>query len=269
MGLHICNNTGVSDGSGIRIEGSGEHIEIRNNKIYEIRGSDAMGITVYGTDASKSISNLVVDGNEIYNCDPAHSEALTLNGNVENFEVTNNIVHDVNNIAIDFIGGEGQCPDSAKDAARNGLCSGNIVYNARSSYGGGFAAGIYIDGGKNITVEKNIVYSCDRGIELGCEIRGWVSSGNVARNNLIYNNDKSGIAVGGYDYPRTGKVTDTGVLNNTCFNNDTLNTGTGELLIEYADGIEIKNNIFYCSAQSALLTVSDVNRSNTLTLDYN
>ena len=73
IGFEICHNTGVNDGSGIRIEGSGAHIELRDNKIYEIRGSDAMGITVYGASASKSISCLIIDGNEIYNCDPAHS----------------------------------------------------------------------------------------------------------------------------------------------------------------------------------------------------
>jgi hypothetical protein len=149
IGFEICHNTGVNDGSGIRIEGSGEHIELRDNKIYEIRGSDAMGITVYGTSATKSISYLIIDGNEIYNCDPAHSETLTLNGNVEQFEVTDNIVHDVNNIGIDFIGGEGTCPDSDKDAARSGVCRGNLVYNAHSSYGGGYAAGIYVDGEKH------------------------------------------------------------------------------------------------------------------------
>jgi len=48
----------------------------------------------------------VIDGNEVYDCDPAPSEALTLNGNVDGFQVTNNVVHDVNTIGIDAIGGE-------------------------------------------------------------------------------------------------------------------------------------------------------------------
>jgi hypothetical protein len=269
MGFEICNNTGVSDGSGIRIEGSGEHIEISNNKIYEIRGSDAMGITVYGTDAAKSISHLKVDGNQIYNCDPAHSEALTLNGNVDNFEVTNNIVRDVNNISIDFIGGEGMCPDDAKDAARNGMCRGNLVYNAHSSYGGGYAAGIYIDGGNHITVERNIVYNCDVGIEVGCEIGGKVAYDNLVRDNFVFNNDKRGIGFGGYEYPTTGKVLNCKFFNNSCFNNDTMGTGSGELYIEYAEGCEVENNIFYCSSQNRLLVVSAVNSNNIITLDYN
>ena len=268
IGFEICNNTGVNDGSGIRIEGSGEHIELRDNKIYEIRGSDAMGITVYGTSASKSISYLIIDGNEIYNCDPAHSETLTLNGNVEQFEVTNNIVHDVNNIGIDFIGGEGTCPDDDKDAARSGVCRGNLVYNANSSYGGGYAAGIYVDGGNTIVLERNIVYDCDMGIEIGCEIKGKVAHGIVVRNNFVFNNEKRGIVFGGYDYPNTGKVVDCKFYNNTCFNNDTLSTGDGELRIEYVEDCDIRNNIIYSSSQNVLMTTA-VGNSNNIVLDYN
>lgn len=268
IGFEICNNTEVSDGSGIRIEGSGEKIELKNNKIYEIRGNNAMGITVYGTNASKSISDLIIDGNEIYNCDPAHSEALTLNGNVEHFEVTNNIVHDVNNIGIDFIGGEETCPDKEKDAARSGVCRGNLVYRANSSYGGGYAAGIYVDGGNTIVLERNIVYDCDMGIEIGCEIKGKVTYDIVVRNNFVFNNDKRGMVFGGYDYPNTGKVKDCKFYNNTCFNNDTLSTGEGELRIEYAENCDIRNNIFYSSSQNVLMTTA-VGNSNNIVLDYN
>ena len=268
IGFEICNNIGVSDGSGIRIEGSGEHIELKNNKIYEIRGSDAMGITVYGTNASKSISYLIIDGNEIYNCDPAHSEALTLNGNVEQFEVTNNIIHDVNNIGIDFIGGEKTCPDNSKDATRSGVCRGNKVYKANSGYGGGYAAGIYVDGGNTIVIERNTVYDCDMGIEIGCEIKGEIAYDIVVRNNFVFNNGKRGIVFGGYDYPNTGKVQNCKFYNNTCFNNDTQSTGDGELRIEYAENCDIRNNIFYSSSQSILMTKAVWN-SNNIVLDYN
>lgn len=268
IGFEICNNTGVNDGSGIRIEGSGEHIELRDNKIYEIRGRDAMGITVYGNSVSKSISYLIIDRNEIYNCDPAHSEALTLNGNVEQFEVTDNIVHDVNNIGIDFIGGEGTCPDDGKDAARSGVCRGNLVYHAHSSYGGGYAAGIYVDGGNTIVLERNLVCDCDMGIEIGCEIKGKVAYDIVVRNNFVFNNEKRGIVFGGYDYPKTGKVANCKFYNNTCFNNDTLSTGGGELRIEYAENCDIRNNIIYAFSQNVLMTTA-VGNSNNIVLDYN
>src|SRR5262249_24234525 len=73
IGFEIQNNLGVADGSGIRILGSGSHLEIRDNRIHDMRGQNAMGITVYATEAT-AISDLVIDGNEVYDCEPATSE---------------------------------------------------------------------------------------------------------------------------------------------------------------------------------------------------
>ncbi len=268
IGLELTGNRGVHDGSGIRITGAGDHLEIRNCKITEIRGSDAMGITVYGTGASQAISNLVIDGNEIAGCDPAHSEALTLNGNVDAFEVTGNYVHDVNNIGIDFIGGEGTCSVPANDRARNGLCRGNRVTRARSSYGGGYAAGIYVDGGSSIILERNVVSECDVGIEVGAENQGWVSSGVVVRSNLVFENDKWGLGFGGYEYGHTGTVVDCRLVNNTLFANDTLRTGVGELVVQVAQRCLVANNILAASDQNVLLVAIDQGNVSNL-LDHN
>jgi len=41
--------------------------------------------------------------------------------------------------------------------ARHGTCLANRVIQARSSYGGGYAAGIYADGGQNIVIAGNYV----------------------------------------------------------------------------------------------------------------
>ncbi len=270
IGLEIRNNLNQSFGSGIWVKGNGNHIELRNNTIHDMRragAGDCMAISIYGT-SNTSLSNIVVDSNIIYDCEPGHSEALTLNGNVDTFWVTNNLVHDVNNIGIDMIGGEGTCPTPSLDAVRNGICRGNIVYNAHSLYGGGYAAGIYVDGGINIIVENNRSYSNDVGIEIGCENQGRVSSGMIVRNNLVYDNDKRGIGIGGYDFPATGKVTTTSILNNTCFNNDTEGTGAGELIIEYTEDCIIKNNIFYSTSQNRLMTTMVGNTSGNV-LDYN
>lgn len=265
VGFEIRNNLSVNDGSGIRIEGAGGFIEIRNNRIHDMRGQHAMGITVYGTEAT-SIANLIIDGNEIYDCEPAQSEALTLNGNVELFEVTNNIVRDVNNIGIDFIGGEADIqPDPAR-VARNGVCRGNQIYRARSSYGGGYAGGIYVDGGKDIVIERNIVSESDLGIEIGAENNGIVASGIVVRDNFIYRNDKAGLVFGGYD-ASVGRVRNCAFLNNTLFQNDTLGTGIGEFWIQFADTNVIRNNVAYSTDQNVLLYSETGNVNNTL--DYN
>ncbi|NBR86321.1 MAG: DUF1565 domain-containing protein [Proteobacteria bacterium] len=265
IGFELRDNLAVANGSGVRIEGSGDHLEIRNCRIHEIRGTDAMGITVYGTSVTP-ITNLIIDGNEIYDCEPAMSETLVLNGNVTGFLVTRNYVHDVNNIGIDFIGGEKMSPDPAQDAARNGLVRGNRVARARSNYGGGYGAGIYVDGGRDIVIENNTVTESDLGLEVGAENPGITATNILVRNNVLYRNDKSGLIFGGYDATR-GRVQFCQFLNNTLWNNDTLRTGDGEISIQYAGTNVLRNNLIWANAQNRALTASVGSVSNAL--DYN
>lgn len=264
-GFELRNNSGVSDGSGIRIIGACSHIELIDNSIHDMLGKNAMGITVYAN-RNDSTTAIVIDNNEIYDCQAAPSEALVLNGNVSGFRITNNIIRDVNNIGIDFIGGEDWISSNPEHVARNGVCSGNIVMNANSSYGGGYAGGIYVDGGKNIVIENNIVTGSDLGIEIGAENDDIVASGIIVRNNLVYRNEKVGIIFGGYA-SYTGRVKDCFFLNNTCYKNDILNEGWGELAIQYASGNVVKNNIFYSTDQNVMLYAGSSGTDNTV--DYN
>ena len=265
VGFEIQNNVGVTDGSGIRIVGAGSHLEVRDNRIHDMRGQNAMGITVYATEPT-AISDLVIDGNEIYDCEPATSEALTLNGNVDGFVISDNYVHHVDNIGIDCIGGEEDIqPDDTK-VCRNGVIRGNRVERARSSYGGGFAAGIYSDGGKNLVIENNVVTQCDVGMEIGAESSAITSTGILVRNNLIYDNDKAGLGFGGYA-SYTGRVNDCTFTGNTLYKNDTLGAGFGELWIQYAEGNVVRSNLFYATGQNKLL-VSEYGNVNTM-LDDN
>lgn len=266
IGFEIRNNLGVNDGSGVRILGSGSHIEIRDNEIHEIRGSHAMGITVYGTEVLP-ISDLIIDGNEIHDCEPAQSEALTLNGNVTDFEVTNNVVRDVNSIGIDFIGGETDIQPDPTKVARDGLCSGNTVIRANANYGGGFGAGIYVDGGTNIVIENNVVTQSDLGIEIGAENAGIVTSAIDVRNNLIYDNDKVGLVFGGFS-GSVGTVQSCEFRNNTFYRNDTFAEGFGEIWVQHAQNNTIRNNVFYATDENLLLaSYGSGNQNNTF--DYN
>jgi len=265
VGLELRNNLGVTDGSGIRLTGSGSHVELRQNRIHDIRGRNAMGITVFATEPT-SISDLVIDGNEVYDCEPAPSEALTLNGNVDGFSVTNNVVRDVNNIGIDAIGGERDIQPDQNLVARNGVMRGNQVIRARSSYGGGFAGGIYIDGGRAIVVENNFVTQSDLGLEVGSENAGVVASAVIVRNNVLVANEKAGLVFGGYA-ASVGRVRDSRFTGNTCYHNDTLGAGYGELWIQFAENNIVENNLFYATAQNLLLQSDAGNTGNTL--DYN
>jgi len=265
VGFELRNALGVDDGSGIRVTGAGSHIALRQNRIHDIRGRSAMGITVYGT-AAAAITDLVIDGNELFDCEPAPSEALTLNGNIDGFAVTGNVVRDVNNIGIDAIGGETDIQPNPALVARNGVIRGNRVSRARSSYGGGFAAGIYVDGGRDIAVENNVVTESDLGIEIGAENPGVVTRNVTVQNNVLYGNDKACLVFGGYAASR-GRVAQSRFTGNTCWRNDTLGAGFGELWIQWADDNVVRGNVFAATTQNLLLQ-SDAGNAGTL-LDWN
>jgi len=234
---------------GIYILGNGNGVAIRNCKVHDIWQScttalpgddnfgNGFGIAVYGDNAT-SINNLILDGNEIYNLRTGSSESVALNGNVTNFAVTNNIVHDGNNIGIDFIGFEGTNSTPNLDQARNGVCSGNTVYNIDSklnpAYGGNFttggddstrsAPGIYVDGGRDIVIERNRVYTCNFALSLGSEALGHVTSNITARNNIFNHCHVGGIVLGGSEADINGGATNCVISNNTIYGNDTVAT---------------------------------------------
>ena len=268
IGFEIVNNLGVNDGSGVRVIGSGSHIEIRDNVIHEMRGQHAMGITVYGT-APTPISDLVIDGNEIFDCDPAQSEALTLNGNVTDFEITDNYVHDVDNIAIDCIGGETDIQPDSSLVCRNGVIRGNRVERARSTYGGGFAGGIYVDGGGDVLIENNLVTECDLGIEVGAENAGLVTSNVVVRNNVVFLNDKAGLVFGGFK-SAAGRANDNVFRGNTLYRNNVLGRsggGEAEIWVQYAENNVIDGNIVYAGGENVF--VASFGGSTANSFDFN
>ena len=247
---------------GISVTGSSSNIEIRNNLVHNIENlnGNAHGIAFYGTSATP-MSNILVDGNEVRNCLLGQSESLVLNGNVTNFTVSNNRVHDNDNIGIDFIGFEGVGP-TGLDQARNGICVNNTVYNISSftnpTYGGGRSAdGIYVDGGLNITIERNTVYNCDIGIELASEHAGKNTQDIIVRNNFVSGSYQANIMAGGYDANR-GNAVNISIVNNTTYQGN-----GGELALQYnCNNITIKNNIFYGKASQDYLQQWGNNNTN-------
>jgi hypothetical protein len=241
---------------GIRVNGSCKHIRILNNHIHHIEhngtsktGTDAHGICARGTSAVDSLYDIIIDGNELDSLKLGSSESLVCTGNVKNFRITNNVVHDNNNIGIDAIGYWGVAP--ANDRAVGGVISGNLVYNIDSygnvAYGTTRAAsGIYIDGAKNVIIERNKVHDCNIGIQVASEIAGGSADSIIVRNNFVYANHVSGLAMGGYDDNR-GITQNCKFINNTFFNNNTITTSTyGEMMLQCKiKNNVIANNIFY------------------------
>jgi hypothetical protein len=250
---------------GIRVVGSGSHIEILQNDVHHIeqnfkvtadQHANGFGIGIYGTSAKTPISDLVVDGNEVHHLKTGNSESLVVNGNVSGFRITKNIVHDNSNIGIDVIGFEHTAPDPTVDRARDGVVSENTVYDITSrGYLGNEpnSDGIYVDGGTRILIERNIVHDVDYGIEMASEHLDGDTSHVIARNNLVYSCHASGFAIGGYDLKR-GRTEDVIIVNNTIYKNDTAGTGGGEFLMQfYMSRNVFKNNIVVVGEHGKLM----------------
>lgn len=272
--LEITNYVTTSNSNtpiGIQIEGSGSGVTVKNCKVHHIwqsstnAAANGFGISVYGT-AMTPIDGLLLDGNEIYDLRTGQSESVVINGNVINFTVSNNHVHDCNNIGIDFIGYEGSAPAEV-DRARNGVCQDNLVHGIDSrfnpGYGGNFvsgggdgsAAGIYVDGGTDILIARNRVYGCNFGIELASEDASGFTEDIQMTDNLLHHNLGPGIIMGGYDSNR-GKTRNCLVSNNTLYRNDTLKSYGGQIALQfYLENNRFKNNIVWADATTKQMIV--------------
>jgi len=249
--------------AGIWVTGAGSNIQILNNLVHNIttsseKNGSAYGIAVYGTSGTVSIDSITIDGNQVYNLKTGQSESVNVDGNVTNFAITNNIIHDNDNIGIDAIGFEGVAASSSVDYARNGVISGNTIYNISAINNAGEgkdydADGIYVDGGSQILIERNLIHNVDIGIEMASEHSGHVASYVTTRNNVVYSSNSAGITIGGYA-SSVGGTDHCTIVNNTLYNNDTKNTTSGEFQIQYkATNNIFENNIVYGGAQGLLV----------------
>ena len=251
---------------GIYLTGACNGVKILNCKVHDIWQScsllndfdpNAFGVLVYGNVAT-SINNFSMDGCEVYNLRTGASESIALNGNVTNFAVTNNTVHDCNNIGIDFIGFESTSPNASTDQARSGVCTGNVVYNIDSkfnpAYGGNFttggadstrsAPGLYVDGGKDIVMERNHVYACNYALSVGSEHLGKVATNITVRDNIFHHCHVGGIVTGGSSDADNGGATNCSFTNNTLYDNDTTVSGGGQFSVQnFVTGCTIKRNL--------------------------
>ena len=260
---------------GILVTGAADHIRLAGNIVHDLgttfegrNGGDAHGIGVFGTDGDHPIEEVEIVDNELANLTLGSSEALVVNGNVKDFLIEGNKVHDTNNIGIDVIGFEGTAPDPTVDQARDGIVRGNEVWNIDSygnpAYGNSRSAdGIYVDGGRDIVIEGNTIHDVNIGIELASEHAGRSTRNITARNNVVYDATAIGIAIGGYDR-RRGSTEDCVIVNNTVVNTDGV-----ELLVQFdtRDNV-IANNVFVAGPRHVF--VENSFRENVRnTLDHN
>ncbi|MFZ4784379.1 MAG: right-handed parallel beta-helix repeat-containing protein [Flavobacteriales bacterium] len=243
---------------GIYVRGLSGEIAIRNCEVHDIHFSsdpnaavnedtNAQAIIIEGTDIVPT-TGIEISNCEVYNCRLGYSEGIAINGNVNQFLIHNNHVHDLTNIGIVAIGHEGVGPNASADQASYGEIKGNHVHDCLSPYA--TSGGIYVDGATYISIDGNRCEHNGYGIEVGCEHAGKSASFVTVKNNIVSDNEVAGIALGGYDYPdNSGKIEYVEVRNNTFYKNDFLEDYTGEFFITYMENVEISNNIFYLNDQ--------------------
>lgn len=247
---------------GILVEGFGTKLEIVNNKVHNIRNNNtctdpcsegAHGIAVFGT-STQGITDIILQGNEVYGNVLQASESVVINGNVDRFQVLENNVHNNNNIGFDFIGYEGECSGcGVNDRVRNGIVRGNIA-NGNSSTtnpwysNSGSAGGFYVDGGQYIVFERNISTGNDLGFEFASEHPNKATEDILMSNNFIYNNKDVGVAMGGYA-SGLGEARRIQIYNNSFYSNKGFGT---EVTLQYkVINCQFANNIFYGKSTAA------------------
>lgn len=215
VGIHVWNTASMSN------------IQLINNTISAITNNfatttvkaSAYGIAVRATTASR-LTDVVIKSNSLSNLRTGWSESIALNGNVSRFDVSGNTISNCNNIGIDFIGYENGA--GVEDRARDGVCRDNVIYDIHTlgrngAYDTSAAPGIYVDGGANITIERNHVFNTDIGISVGSEKHGYYSDRVTVRSNLIRGFTKFGVVLGGSDDVDNGGATNTWIANNTIY----------------------------------------------------
>lgn len=248
------------------------NVRLLGNTIHHIEQNntggtgDAHGIKVAGR-STAPMTAIVIDGNELHSLRTGTSESLVVNGNVAGFRITRNVVHDCNNIGIDMIGFENSNLPTSLDRARDGICADNVVYNIDASfnpgYGGDFvlgggdpsAAGIYVDGGSNIIVERNLVYACNFGVEIGTEessANGGQADQITLRDNLVHHCHDAGLIMGGYSSTR-GNTENCVIANNTFYQNGTLVNTVQFFGQHHIANCVFKNNVFVASPNTTIL----------------
>jgi len=284
-GFDICNyksSTPWVNINGILVNAGSGNITIRKNKVYNIEhnvkpedGRSGHGIEIIGN-TDVAMKNILVEENEIHDCNTGYSENLTINGYVDGFTIRGNKIYNAENIGIDAAGGYWANSNPAFNYARNGVISDNELYNIDMStgpLGGHGAIGIYIDGARNIIVERNKVHEADRGIGIVSENDAYPTEDCIVRNNFVYNCVRTGIYLGGYLNYTTGGTNNCYVVNNTLYFNNKELGAFGEIvgeirLTENCNNNTIQNNIIYAGANDVFIHKYTTTGSNNI-IDYN
>ena len=116
--------------------------------------------------------------------------------------------------------------------ARSGLCANNTVWNIHSIYDGS-AAGIYVDGGSDITIKLTELHHSNIGIEIGAESKDQTATKMVVRKNYLFEA-------------------------NQLEHNDAKHTSGREISVSFASDSTIQRNVIKPNEQNVILVIDQV-----------
>ncbi len=271
--LEICDLKTTSGGNmvdGILIKGTSSNITIKNCNIHNIEnnaspsvGREGHAIHVIGN-ATLPITSISIESNIIHDNNTGTSENVTINGYVSNFVISGNHIYNGENIAICIAGGYLGNSNPLYNYARNGVVKENDIWNIDGRTGpvptlqsvAGTIA-IYVDGARDIIIEKNRVRDSDRAIGLVSENNDYPTQNCIVRNNFIFSNRAEGILLGGYSGYTSGGTQGCIITNNTLYENATelgyYGEEVGEIRLNANCSYnEIHNNIIYARSDRGL-----------------
>lgn len=273
MGLKIDKTTS----NALRVQGPGEYIEFVNNEVSyqneKIPENERVGkAVIFAGYEDKPLRHILIEGNRIHHNHTGRvgysSEALTISGRVEYFEIKNNKVYDNDFIGIDIIG---------KTAGRYhyfgnpryGIISNNEIYsNGKKNK---YSSALYLDGGEDILIEKNYIHNnFGPGIAVNQEDKDSFITHVIFRNNISYENYYNSFGSSQYG----GVVRNSIFVHNTLYGTkvyDPLKVKPENLFyLGKGENNVIKNNIFYKNnGYYIMLEVVGRNNKTKWQIDYN
>ena len=290
-GLKFQQNWG-NGARGIYLWGKGNNVKIKNCEFTNIgwsqsktaiapSGVGGAAIIALGNKNDGTYTNIEITGNAVSNCVTGWSESITVLGNVDGFLVADNWLSDNSNIGIDVAGHFSWVKDwdteeplnAALNQARNGRVRNNTVIRSISPIA--TAAGIYCDGCKNVTIERNIVKECGAGISLGCEVGGNKTASNVTvMNNIVRDCKESGLFLGSHTSEGSSQgpssVDNCVVKNNTFYKNAADDTSNDyEVFLQNSKNNKFFNNILYIRNSGKGIVSAFEKVAENFTMDYN
>lgn len=265
---------------------------INNNTIATANAIIAVGDLNPTNNNERAITNLQIKDNFFYNIITGYSETISLNGNIDDFNIENNNLSHITNIGIDAAGHYSwtiayDTSSAAENVnfSRNGLIKGNYVGNFIGREDLDVPAAIYIDGGSDNIVELNYVENFPMGYSVDCEVhkdklgnkKAYYANNNIIRYNTAINCPRFGLLVGAASFLNQENpvkeealsfVNNTEIYGNTFKNNNVIEDPDNDGYPNDYGQITLQNNTNTTIEYNTLRTHHN-NRYAMMNLDHN